>query len=345
MTTRIKLSPWHQGVFIVVIALTLLVGLGEGLARVLDRDGESLSREEVLQRLAEEPDFLINLDPSDFPATSDVALLGNRATPALVNCLVHNLDRYARQNCVFNLIATRDSRAIEPLIIALDDPDDGVQGLAVKALSRIEARPATPRLIAFLKEDDTDEYFRHRVASALGRSGDPDALTPLIDYYNTTLEGRPQSALWDMRRQLTQGQLEDFVIRPFSVAYHPDKDQRQSVGGDVFRFAVERAGDLKITAATPFLIQHYRNASSSLRNRIIYNLGRIGDPSAVPFLQGLVDTKGEARLLNNTIFALQRLGQDVVPLIRTAIKDPRAYIRYNAAFVAGDLREARLRFC
>lgn len=40
---------------------------------------------------------------------------------------------------------------------------------------------------------------------------------------------------------------------------------------------------------------------------------------------------------NNVVFALDRLGEDTEPFLRQALADRRAYIRFNAAFVAGDL--------
>ena len=49
-----------------------------------------------------------------------------------------------------------------------------------------------------------------------------------------------------------------------------------------------------------------------------------------PLLRGLLDQSADARLLNNVVFALSRLGEDVQPFLRQAVGDRRAYIRFNA---------------
>jgi len=315
-----------------VSALLALVWVADTIAagpKYGGQDDDGLTKEEILERVPEEPDILINVRGYDLPSTHDLVTLGNRATPALVNCLVNNLDDYARSICANVLVSTRDARAIEPLIAALDDPDSTVQGYAIEALSQIEARNATDKLIEIMKSDFISGYKRRDAIRALGRSGDPKAIEPLFEHFRAEWDVSTQEALWDMRRQLSDEQRKALILDPLR-----DWDD---VNSSVLSFSVERAGDLELSEARSYLTDYYKEAGYNTRNRIIYNLGRIGDKDAVPFVEEQIDHTGEARLLNNVTFALERLGVDVVPILEKTVTDERAYIRYNAAFVAGDL--------
>jgi HEAT repeat protein len=284
-----------------------------------------------LERIPEEPDVLINVGVYDLPSTADLILLGNRGTPALVNCLINNLDSSARSLCADVLIATRDARAIEPLIAALDDPSNSVRVSAIQALGRIESSAATPKLLAMLEDPNTDGWVQDAIVKALAANGDPTAIDPLFAFFQESRDNTVQTALWSVRRLLSPDQRRALILSP--LEYRGKYPPYSSIA-----FAVERAGDFAITEAMDHLIFHYPEAGSDLQNRIIYNLGRIGDKRAIPFVEGLIDPTGSARLLNNVVFALDRLGVDVGPLLREILADQRAYIRYNAAFVAGDLK-------
>lgn len=334
-------GKWYLGWALLLASALMMVGLGEALAQAksgpkAQKVKDRITPEQILERLPSEPDLLINVGPYDMPDTGELVLLGNRATPGLVNCLVGNLNENVRSVCAWALAANRDPRAITTLISSLDDPSTDVQYYAVSALSKIEARTATPRLIEILGDERRSWSTRQMAVRALSQSGDPVAVEPLMAHFEKTYDSATQEALWEMRRHLTPAQIESLALIPLqNFAMKTDMDW------STISFAVEHAGTMKITAAVDLLIAVYA-FKEDLRNRVVYNLGLIGDARAVPFLKTQVDMLGEARLLNNVIFALQRLGEDVAPLLRTAMTDTRAYIRYNAAFVAGDLREARL---
>lgn len=313
-----------------VLVAALLIGITETLARTPAKT-QRLSTQEILERVPDEPEILINLGFRDIPATSDLVKLGSRATPALVNCLVNNLDARARMSCAHVLVATRDQRAIDPLIAALDDPDRSVQGYALSALGQIESRKATPYLLELIDRPYLSGYARRDAFRAIGRSGDPQAIEPLLTRFSEVWEHDAQLALWDMRRQLSPQQLQQLIIAPLLGS-------PEDVPSNVIAFSIERAGDLALTDAVEPLQGWYITSNFHTRNRILYNLGRIGDASAIPFVESKLDPTGEARLLNNVIFALDRLGFDVAPLLRDAIANTRAYIRYNAAFVIGDIQ-------
>lgn len=307
-----------------------------GLAEALDAEVPDDPVARVLHLLPTQDDLLVNLDPADLPSTTDMVRLGRRATPAIINGLVNSMSEQVRSSCAAVLTATRDPRAITALIDALDDPDDGVRYLALQALGMVESRASTPRVLGLLAKPGVAAYVRSEAIRTLGRTGDPAAVDPLMRRFRTTWDPAAQEALWDMRMQLGAGPLEDIVVPPLEAA---GKD-----GGpphDVVAFAVERAGDLRLSDAVDPLIALFP-ARPNLQNRIVYALGLIGDRSALKFLRAQLDSTGDARLMNNVTFALQRLGEDVTPFLRGMLADRRAYIRFNAAFVTGDLREARL---
>jgi HEAT repeat protein len=70
------------------------------------------------------------------------------------------------------------SRAVEPLINALQDDHEWVRRSAAEALGRIDHVSAVEALINALK--DMDEQVRQKAAEALGEIGDPRAIEPLI---------------------------------------------------------------------------------------------------------------------------------------------------------------------
>jgi HEAT repeat protein len=293
-------------------------------------------RERVLKLLPEQDDLLVNLDPSEMPATTDMVRLGRRATQAIINGLVNSMSPEIRSSCAAVLTATRDPRALVALTDSLDDPHDGVRFLALQALGMVESRAATPKILSLMGKPGVAPYVAEQAVSTLGRTGDPKAVDPLLRRFRQSWDSAAQMALWDMRMQLDAGEIESIVVPPLEAAA-----EGKDVPFPVVAFAVERAGDLELGSAVGPL-QELFDAAPHLQNRIVYNLGRIGASSAKGFLRSRVDRTGDARLLNNVMFALQRLGDDITPYLREALLDRRAYIRFNAAFVAGDLREARV---
>lgn len=290
---------------------------------------------EVLRRLPGEPDLLINLDPSDLPSTSDMIRLGKEATPAIANGLVNSMSGEVRRACAAVLTATRDPRALQALSDALDDPDEEVRTLAARALGAVESTEATGQLLALIDKPRVPADLKEEAVRALGRLGDPRAIPRLSTYFAATWDPAAQEALWSLRRHLTRPQVSALVVGPLRATGDRAPPRR------VLSFAVETAGQLAIGDAARPLMARFEQ-SPALHNAIVHGLGLIGDRSAVPFLRALLDRSAEARLLNNVVFALQRLGEDPVPFLREALRDRRAYIRFNAAFVAGDLKLAAL---
>jgi HEAT repeat protein len=296
---------------------------------------ENLSEsEKVLRALKSNDGVLINLSASDLPSTTDMIRLGRQATPAIVNGLVNSMNASVRSACAAVLTGTRDPRAVDALLDALDDPNESVRHLAITALGQVESGKATKRLLGLLDKPNTSYGIKRAALKALGRLGDARAVRPLLGYFERTWDGAAQDALWEMRRQLKPTQLRRLVVTPL-VAASRGGDNVPSNG--VLSTAVQLAATLKIKGAGPPMRQIFES-HSGLQNKILNALGRIGDRAAVPFLKGLLDPAAPARVLNNVAFALDRLGQDVSGFLKQSLGDRRAYIRFNAAFVAGDLK-------
>jgi len=322
------------GLIVVTAALALTLVLSEALG-----DGAPAwqsRQEEVLSKLSSDAQLLINLDPSDLPSTTDMIRLGRQATPAVINGLVNSMQGSVRAACAAVLTGTRDPKAVGALLDALEDPEQGVRSLAITALGQLESREPIPRLLALLDKPNVPEDIKEEVVRALGRLGDPRAVAPLIRYFNKTWQGATQDALWDLRRHLSSDQVAELAVGPLAAT----RDDFQPPY-EVLETSIRIATQLKVREARAHLERLYPD-QAALQNKILFALGKIGDTKAVPFLKGLLDPASPARVLNNVAFALDRLGQDVSPFLQEALGDRRAYIRFNAAFVAGDLKKKEL---
>lgn len=318
-----------------LLAGALVMSEAIGGDRKGDAPAESLSpREKVLRALKSNDGVLINLSASDLPSTTDMIRLGRPATPAIVNGLVNSMNSSVRAACAAVLTGTRDPRAVDALLDALDDPNESVRHLAITALGQVESGKATDRLLGLLDKPNTSYGIKRAALKSLGRLGDARAVKPLLAYFERTWDGAAQDALWDLRRQLSDGQLERLVVKPLRAA---QRGGSSAPNHGVLTTAVRLAATLKIERAGPPMRAIFEG-HSGLQNKILNALGRIGDRDAVPFLKGLLDPAAPARVLNNVAFALDRLGEDVSGFLKQSLADRRAYIRFNAAFVAGDLK-------
>jgi HEAT repeat protein len=68
-------------------------------------------------------------------------------------------------------------KAVPPLIAALDDPDPRISETAAGLLGELRAKPAVPRLTAFLR---SDRPRRYAAAWALGEIKNPDSIPVLV---------------------------------------------------------------------------------------------------------------------------------------------------------------------
>lgn len=317
---------------ILACALVFSDAIGGDRKGLGSSDRALTDREKVLASLTANDGVLINLSASDLPSTTDMIRLGRQATPAILNGLVNSMNATVRSACAAVLTGTRDPRAVDALLDALDDPNESVRHLAITALGQVETGKATPRLLGLLDKPNTSYGIKRAALRSLGRLGDPKAIDPLLDYFERTWDGAAQDALWEMRRRLSDRQLKRIVVGPLKAARGDNPP-----GRPVLTTAIQLAATLKIKDAGKPMRRIF-DKHAGLQNKILNALGRIGDRGAVSFLRERLDPAAPARVLNNVAFALDRLGEDVTPFLKKTLADRRAYIRFNIAFVAGDLK-------
>jgi HEAT repeat protein len=155
-----------------------------------------------------------------------------------------------------------DSRAIEPLITALRDPDAEVRRAAVEALGRSSDLEA----MFLLRESLQDENARVRQAAVgvLGRSGDPEVMFLLRESLRDEEAGVRQVAVEALGRS---GDLEVMSLLRESL-----RDRNAGVR----RAAVEALGRLGAPEALPDLIEGLRGPDAEVRQAAAEALGRLG---------------------------------------------------------------------
>ncbi|MCX5851975.1 MAG: HEAT repeat domain-containing protein [Deltaproteobacteria bacterium] len=73
-----------------------------------------------------------------------------------------------------------DTRAVKPLIDALKDTDQAVREEAARALGALRTREATDALVEALEDKKNNRYVCEEAVAALGETGDPAAVKPLV---------------------------------------------------------------------------------------------------------------------------------------------------------------------
>lgn len=77
----------------------------------------------------------------------------------------------------------QDTRAVDPLIEALNDPSQDLREAAIKSLGLIGDERATVPITRFLKNKGTGNHLELEAIIALGYIGDKRAVRPLMDYF------------------------------------------------------------------------------------------------------------------------------------------------------------------
>jgi len=301
------------------------------------------SQAEVYRRIPKETGVLINISRALFPATRDVTLLGQRATPALRRGLLENTDAGVRWKAALVLTQLRDPTSRPDLHAALNDWIPSVRHQALLALAVLGDRSSVPVILKRL--GDPDETLANRVAAirALGRIGDARAAGPIIRQFHQGLpivrqlkkvHDEPSvrlaamSALWDLRHAVGRATLG----RQLHLALVDPNEQ-------VVRRAAIISGNLRDVTALPHLRKVLLTRGTDLRNVAAYAIGRIGSPEGIRVLEEALPRVRNGRLLNNISFALKRLrAQGLWWHLRNLLLHKQAFIRLNAAFTAGEMR-------
>jgi HEAT repeat protein len=257
---------------------------------------------------------------------ADDALVGIGA-PAVEPLLVamKDPDAIVRGNAAWTLGRIKDSRGVDVLITALIDADANVKKDAAGALVSI-GPPAIEPLIAALK--DTDETMRANAAGALVSIGAP-AVAPLI------------AALMDT----------DVKVRAYSAAALGGIKDPSAIDpligtlkdSDIFVRATSASalGQMKDARAVQPLIAVLKDKEGNVRLNAALALGQIKDPRAAePLIEALNDTDARVRGLAAWASGEIKDPRMVWPLI-AALKDPDARVRTEAARSLGEIKDPR----
>ena len=224
------------------------------------------------------------------------------------------------------LAKTGDSRAVAPLITALQDESESVRGCALQGLKDI-GPPAVPLLIAALKNPapqvrrkascvidnigyqlkevgnfqavaplidalkDSTSVVRSHSVTALGKISGPQALPAVISALKTEAVRIPLDIgvcyrAIDALHRL--GEATSELLIP--ALKHPDKAIR--------RKAATLLGKAGEAGAADLLIGALKDKHSCVRSRAAHALGRIGNPAAIePLTVALKDTALSVRIM------------------------------------------------
>ena len=263
----------------------------------------------------------------------------------------------ARSGAVKALAKTGDSRAVVPLITALQDESESVRGYALQGLKDI-GPPAVPLLIIALKNPnrrvrrkascviddigyklkdigdfraveplidalkDPTSVVRSHSVTALGKIGGPQALPPVTSVLKTEAV---RSALdigvcyraIEALHRLGQTAAECLI----PALKHPDKAIR--------RKAATLLGKTGEAGAVDLLIVALNDKHPRVRSRAAHALGRVGNPAAVaPLTVALKDTAPNVRI--NALHALGKFGESTAAALTSALTDPVASVRRHA---------------
>ena len=219
-------------------------------------------------------------------------------------------DPTIRRVAILALAERKDSRATPSIINALNDADAPVRALAVEALAQFRDPQASVALATVLRDPAISETTRRTALNGLMASNDPATLGPLrvalhddqaqVRAYAAAALGRlgDQQAVTDLlevlqdraphvRAQAAQalGQLKDVQALPSLIGALEDADPsvRHNVVG-----ALAGLGDSR---AVPSLIRALQDASWSVREQAAIALGLFKDSQAV---QPLIDVLNAA---------------------------------------------------
>ena len=203
-----------------------------------------------------------------------------------LSVLIHQLrdsDVDGRTNAAKALGETRDSRAVEPLVGALNDRDGSVVAAAEDALGEIKDPRAVEPLIVKLK-NNADYPF---AANALGKIKDPRAIEPLI----TALKNNKWPCGDDVADALGAigSPAVELLIRNLQG---PDEIDKRHGPGDIRGYVAKALGVTRDPRAVEPLIAALKDTEHSVVISSEQALGEIKDPRAVEALMAALRGAG-----------------------------------------------------
>jgi HEAT repeat protein len=332
---------------------TLALGVSAWAARPKPRDRSATRK--VLDAVPRDPVALVNVSAADMPASPDILFLGKRSTRALERCLADNADASLRAICAGMIGTLGDRTALPALHAALGDWEPEVRQEVIRALGKMPADASIDPLLALYNREDEEASVRQAILRTLGAIGHPKAVAfirrelaksrpelakPGGDHRRTALQ-----ALWRCRHRFAPSVMIDEVLR--ALAPPRSKDPRIEAmlaanDAELVRDGIGMAAQLRSGRFLEPLVGLIASRDDKTQNRAIQALGLLGDARGVQPLVKLLPTARNARLLNNIAFALQRLDEKAFTReIQRMVTHKQGVLRMNAAFVLGDIRQAK----
>lgn len=274
------------------------------------------------------PLHLLDLAARQPQAVSALGRIGAPAVEPLIRILCHSDLRahYDSREQNVRLLAAEelgrigDARAVEHLVLASEDQDQGVSRAAVDALGQIGA-PAVEPLLQLLTIEDW----------GVGRQA-VDALAKIDDPQSIELFARAMSHSEERIRSAARSRLEKIGDRAVESL------TRELQAGDEgthweFVLALGRIGGSKVTE---HLVSALRHQSASVRSTAATALGRNGDPETIA---ALVNALGDENrwAQSSVVGALEQMGEPAVGPLVQALSDDQGIVRQAAKQTLGQI--------
>jgi HEAT repeat protein len=246
-------------------------------------------------------------------------IIGIPAISPLAKSLLEENDRLARIGAVETLGRIRTGRAVACLMMALMEPDAGMQDAASQALVRT-GRPAVGPLIRMLKV--AGNPLRRRAAEVLVRTRGL-AVKPLID------------ALGDENAEV-RIIASEALVKIGKPSLGPLMRALNDSNPVVRQEAVTALGLIGDPRAVAPLVRVMKRKDRGLRRRAAEALVRLGKPAAGPLVSLLKET--DAGLRGEAAWALAQIGRPAFKPLCQALLDADLGARWEAAQVLSRLR-------
>ena len=153
--------------------------------------------------------------------------------PSLAQVLAEGKDTAARMEAVRRLGESKDPRALELLLKAVEDANKSVRWAALEALGDLGDRRALPAILQFLKKKEPYSWGRRVAANTLGNLKDPAAVEALIELLKEDDPYVRRNAAWAL------GKLKDERAVPPLIELLKDSNEwlRKSVQGILVKMA------------------------------------------------------------------------------------------------------------
>ena len=219
-----------------------------------------------------------------------------------------------------------DTRAVKPLVKALDDSNQWVRIVAAEALGQIGDPEAVPPLVNAL--DDNSIWVRRASVVALGHIGAPQSIPPLLERLL-----RPPDCEWPQELHDVIATALGDIGEPAIQALIDALDAPDVWSSSAAAKALGQIGASQAVVPLTKLIKH---ENKWLRLAATQSLAQIADTRAVR----AVLTTDQAPRAFWKLMALKKINAPTINQLMTLLQDPDEQIRDRAAQVLGQFDDA-----